>query len=170
MKTNEKQLFYLNELSDYKIEDNYPDVRGWDVKDAALRTIGKVKHLVVNKTMAKVVYLDVVVDSSIIDINHDPYTAPVNSGLREFMDSEGENHLIIPIVLADLNIEKEYVISETVDHNTFAGTQKFHINTRADQDYENDLQHSSARNSLNPADLHEQERLAILKRSHNIEK
>ncbi|PKP19415.1 MAG: photosystem reaction center subunit H, partial [Bacteroidetes bacterium HGW-Bacteroidetes-22] len=35
-----KNLFKLDELSGYKVAENYSDVRGWDVKDANNRTIG----------------------------------------------------------------------------------------------------------------------------------
>jgi hypothetical protein len=62
MTDTNKNLFNLDELSGYKVAENYSDVRGWDVKDANNRTIGKVDHLLVNKTAERVVYLDVEVD------------------------------------------------------------------------------------------------------------
>ncbi len=59
---NNKHLFYLNELSDYKVASDDPDVRGWKVKDSDNRVIGKVDNLLVNKNTERVVYLDVVLD------------------------------------------------------------------------------------------------------------
>ena len=44
-----KHLYYITELSDYKIANGYPDIRGWDVKDIDNRVIGKVDNLLVNK-------------------------------------------------------------------------------------------------------------------------
>jgi len=45
MTDTNKNLFNLDELSDYKVANDYSDVRGWQVKDANNRTIGKVDHL-----------------------------------------------------------------------------------------------------------------------------
>lgn len=44
-----RSLFYLDELSDYKVKSGDPDVRGWHVKDKDQRVIGKVENLLVNK-------------------------------------------------------------------------------------------------------------------------
>jgi hypothetical protein len=66
--TNQKS-FNLDELSGYKVAENYNDVLGWDVKDANNRIIGKVDHLF-NKTAERVVYLDVEVDTTVIEEGH----------------------------------------------------------------------------------------------------
>ena len=58
MTDTNKNLFNLDELSGYKVADDYSDVRGWDVKDANDRIIGKVEHLLVNKIAERVVYLE----------------------------------------------------------------------------------------------------------------
>ncbi len=55
MTDKNKNLYYLHELSDYKVADNYADVRGWEVKDAGNRTIGQVEGLIVNKKAERVV-------------------------------------------------------------------------------------------------------------------
>lgn len=136
MKTQEKQLFYLDELPDYEIESGYPDVRGWVVKDSALRNVGTVKNLLVNKLTEKVVYLDVEVDSSIIDAQHDPYGRPASAGVHEFINAEGENHIIIPVGLADLNHEEGYVFTESIDNKTFAETKRKRSDAPIDRDYE----------------------------------
>ena len=47
--TKERNLYYLEELSDYKVADSDKDVRGWEVKDIDGRTVGKVDNLLVNK-------------------------------------------------------------------------------------------------------------------------
>lgn len=137
MDKNDRKLFYLHELSDYTIEDGYPDVRGWQVKDKDQRDIGKVDNLLVNKSTERVVYLDVEVDSSIIEVNHQPYSsASQNEGVHEFLNEDGENHLIIPIGLVTLDEDSETVHSNRVDYRTFAETKRKKRHQPIDRDYE----------------------------------
>ena len=86
-KENRKHLYYLNELSDFKVDSDDPDVRGWIVKDVDNRTVGKVDNLLVSKEKKRVLYLDIEVDKSIIDANHDPYGKP-SSEVHEFINME----------------------------------------------------------------------------------
>lgn len=146
MKTEEKQLKYLSELSDYKVDDQYADVRDWEVKDSALRPIGTVKNLLVNMKSKQVVYLDVKVDATIIDAKHDPYGTPANPDMREFVNEKGENHIIIPIGLVDIDMERKYVFTESIDHNTFASTKRIRENMPIDRGYENSVLSSYRRN------------------------
>lgn len=145
MSTQEKQLYYLSELKDYTVDGGYADVRGWRVKDSALRDIGVVKNLLVNKRTQRVVYLDVEVDSSIIDAKHDPYGGPGNSVIREFINEDGENHIILPIGLVDINVDDKYVFTESIDHTTFAETKRFKENSPIERDYETAVLDSYAR-------------------------
>lgn len=115
----------MDELTDYKVASDYNDVRGWDVVDANSRTIGKVDNLLVNKNAERVVYLDVEVDEAIIEEGHDPYQAPVSEGVHEFVDKEGDNHLIVPIGMASLDENNKRVITDQIDHSTFASTKRF---------------------------------------------
>lgn len=137
MKTQKKQLYYLHELTDYKIDGGYTDIRGWNVKDSALRNIGTVKNLLVNKETKRVVYVDVEVDPTIIDASHDAYGEPSNTDIREFINEKGENHIIIPIGLVEINLKPEYIFTESIDHHTFAGTKRIRKNSPIDRDYEN---------------------------------
>jgi len=136
MSTSEKHLYRLEELSDYKIASGYPDVRGWEVRDLNNRVIGKVSELLANVEREKVVYLDVEVDDTIIDAGHDPYGRPANKDVHEFINEKGENHVIIPIGLAELNEEKEYVSTSTIDHRTFAETKRFRREAPIAREYE----------------------------------
>lgn len=132
----EKHLYYLDELKDYKISSGYPDVRGWDVKDAENRVVGKVDNLLVNKESERVVYLDVEVDQSIIDANHDPYGESADPEVREFINKEGENHLIIPIGYVKLNEELKNVYCDKISHRTFSETKRIKKGEPLDRDYE----------------------------------
>jgi hypothetical protein len=52
-------------------------------EDANNRIIGKVDHLLVNKTAERVVYLDVEVDTTVIEEGHE-YDNRVSAGVHEF--------------------------------------------------------------------------------------
>lgn len=136
MTEKKKHLYYLNELSDFKVDSDDPDVRGWKVKDVDNRVVGKVDNLLVSKEKKRVVYLDVEVDKSIIDANHDPYGKPASGDVHEFMNKDGENHLILPIGLARLNRDEKYVYTDSIDHRTFAETKRKEKGADVDRDYE----------------------------------
>ncbi|MCO5252324.1 MAG: PRC-barrel domain-containing protein [Candidatus Kapabacteria bacterium] len=125
MTDTNQNLFNLDELSGYKVAENYSDVRGWDVKDANNRTIGKVEHLLVNKTAERVVYLDVEVDTTLIEQGHDTYQDKASEGVHGFLNKDGENHLIIPIGMANLDEENKLVNTNQIDSSTFAKTKRF---------------------------------------------
>lgn len=138
MTDTNKNLFNLDELSGYKVADNYHDVRGWDVKDANNRTIGKVDHLLVNKIAERVVYLDVEVDESLIEDGHDTYQTKVSDGVHQFLNQDGENHLIIPIGMANIDEENEFVSTNQIDSSTFAKAKRFKKGDEIDFGYELD--------------------------------
>jgi hypothetical protein len=125
MTDTNKNLFNLDELSDYKVAENYSDVRGWDVKDANNRTVGKVDHLLVNKIAERVVYLDVEVDTTLIEEGYKTYQNQVSKGVHGFLNKEGENHLIIPIGMASIDEKNKLVNTNQIDSTTFAKAKRF---------------------------------------------
>jgi hypothetical protein len=136
MTDKNKNLFNLDELSGYKVAENYHDVRGWDVKDANDRTIGKVDHLLVNKTAERVVYLDIEVAESMIEDEHNTYQNLVSDGVHEFLNKDGENHLIIPIGMAKIDEKNKLVSTNQIDSSTFAKTKRFKKGDVLDFGYE----------------------------------
>jgi hypothetical protein len=90
----------------------------------------------VNKDLEKVVYLDVEVDDSIIEANHDPYATPANAGLREFVNKEGENHIIIPIGMVTIESKEKFVFADSIGYQTFAGTKRMIPGANINRDYE----------------------------------
>lgn len=136
MSEKNKNLYYLDDLSDYKVASDDSDVRGWEVKDADNRTVGKVDGLLANKETKRVIYLDIEVDKSLIEDGHEVYNKSANEGVHEFVNKEGENHLIIPIGLVRLDVEKEKVLTDEIDHNTFAKTKRFSKGAKLDRNYE----------------------------------
>lgn len=131
-----KTIFYLDELSDYKVASDYSDITGWPVRDADNRVIGKVDRLLVNKKAERVVYIDVEVDKTILDAEHDPYAKPSASGMHEFINKEGDNHLIIPIGMVNLDKENKIVRSTEINYSTFSRTPRFRRGADIYADYE----------------------------------
>ncbi|MFV8226036.1 photosystem reaction center subunit H, partial [Christiangramia aquimixticola] len=136
MATQEKHLYYLSELKDYKVDHHDHDIRGWTVKDRDYRTVGKVDNLLVNKELQKVVYVDVEVDQSILDRNYDPYSAKADKDLKEFINKDGENHIIIPIGLVEINDKEKYIYTASIDHQTFSETKRYRSGTEISRNYE----------------------------------
>ena len=134
-KENRKHLYYLHELSDYKVDSDDPDVRGWPVKDVDNRVVGKVDNLLVSKEKKRVLYLDIEVDKTIIDANHDPY-GKSSSDVHEFLNKDGENHLILPIGMARINVDDKFVYTDRINHQTFAETKRMEKGYDVDRDYE----------------------------------
>ncbi|WP_373523518.1 PRC-barrel domain-containing protein [Aquiflexum sp.] len=136
MPENNKNLYYLDDLSGYKVASNDSDVRGWEIIDADNRTVGKVDGLLANKETKRVIYLDIEVDKSLIEDGHEVYNKSANEGVHEFVNKEGENHLIIPIGLVRLDDENEKVLTDEINHDTFAKTKRFIKGAKLDRNYE----------------------------------
>lgn len=136
MENTSKHLYHISDLKDYKVSDGYKDVRNWPVRDRDNRIIGKVDNLLVNLDAQKVMYLDVNVDNSIIEKNYDPYRSTTTNEIREFINKEGDTHVIIPIGLVDINSEDKFVYTETLDHNAFAETKRHNPDRNISRDYE----------------------------------
>jgi hypothetical protein len=144
-----KNLFNLDELSGYKVAENYNDVLGWNVKDANNRIIGKVDHLLVNKTAERVVYLDVEVDTTVIEEGHETYDNRVSAVIHEFLNKEGENHLIIPIGMVIIDEKNKLVNTNQIDSSTFAKANRFKKGDVIDFEYElNSLRHYRGDNTI----------------------
>jgi sporulation protein YlmC with PRC-barrel domain len=136
MSNNNKNLCYLEELPDYQVASDYYDVRGWDIIDAENRTVGKVTNLLVNKQAERVVYLDVEVNKSLIEVGYKTYQVPASDGVHGFLNKDGDEHLIVPIGMVSLNREQKKVISKQIDYNTFAKARRFNKGAAIDLDYE----------------------------------
>ena len=122
---NNKDLYYLNELSDYQVASDYPDVRGWKVEDAQGHVIGKVDDLLVSKQKERVVYLDVEMHDDQLKDNSQLLNTPASDGVHGFVNKEGENHLILPIGLVQLREEEEVVYTSKINQDTFLKAKRF---------------------------------------------
>jgi len=143
MENKNKNLYRLDELSDYKIASNYSDVRGWKIVDADNRTIGKIDNLWVNKDMQRVVYLDVNVDKSLIeDSRNEVHDAIENQNGQEFVYKDGDSHIIIPIGSVSINKDTKIVMANNIGYNTFRKTSRYSTQHNFDRNYERRVMHS----------------------------
>jgi photosynthetic reaction center H subunit len=86
----------LSQLDDYEIADGYPEVRGWEVRDSADRSIGRVHDLLVDVGELRVRYLDVEL-------------AP------KFARAEADRRVLIPVENADLDGTGDQVLLPGID-------------------------------------------------------
>lgn len=98
METTDNSGKHLQRLkhSNYEIADGEPDIRGWDVKDAAGKTIGEVDELIFDVQSLKVRYM--VVDTGHNDLDLDKRDVLIPIGLGELHKSDDD--VIVPGVTA----------------------------------------------------------------------
>lgn len=136
MSDNNKELYYLEELPDYKVASDDRDVRGWDVVDADNRTIGKVTNLLVSKKHERVIYLDVKIDRSLLEACPDTHQPPSGEGVHGVMDKNGEDHLIVPVGMVSLDEERKKVLTNQIGFTTFTRARRFHEGATIEREYE----------------------------------
>lgn len=136
MSEENNMLVYLGELPDYKVADDYRDVRNWPVKDVTNRTIGIVDGLMVNKEAKRVVYLDVEVDSSLINQSRVNRVGSPQEDVYEFLNKDGDDHLIIPVEMVILDEGKREVHANKIRYETFAKARRFRKEAGIDEIYE----------------------------------
>lgn len=137
MEKKERNLYRLDELSDYKIASDYPDIRGWKIVDADNQTIGKIDNLWVNKDMQRVVYLDVNLDKKLIeDSKAEVHDAIASDNGREFVYKEGDSHIIIPIGSVNINKDTKIFMATNIGYNTFRKTNRYNHQHNFDRNYE----------------------------------
>ncbi|WKL48868.1 PRC-barrel domain-containing protein [Flavobacterium pectinovorum] len=137
MENKDKNLYRLDELSDYKVASNYSDVRGWKIVDAENHTIGKIDNLWVNKDMQRVVYLDVKLDKKLIDDHRNEVRDVIaNDNGKEFIYKEGDSHIIIPIGSVNINTDTKIVMANSIGYDTFRNTSRYNTQHNFDREYE----------------------------------
>ncbi len=139
MLSKNANLFYLEELPDYKVADGYSDVRNWTVKDDTGTTIGVVDDLLINKITDAVVYLDVKVDSGQQDGHSDKINIPGGSAIHEYSNSAGEEHIMIPTGMVNLDELEDIVYTNQLFTRTLEKIIRLKKGAPVDRDYENAL-------------------------------
>ena len=143
MENKDRNLYRLDELSDYKVASHYSDIRGWKIVDADNQTIGKVDNLWVNKDMQRVVYLDVNVDKGLIDDSkNEVHDAIANDNVGEFIYKDGNSHIIIPIGSVSINKDTKIVMANSIGYDTFRKTTRYNQQHNFDRNYEKKIMES----------------------------
>ena len=85
------RLARLDDLDGYQVADGEPDPRGWDVRAADGKTIGRVDSLIADTGAMKVRYLDVALDKDALDLSEDRHVLiPIGgAALAEEEDAVG---------------------------------------------------------------------------------
>ncbi len=96
----------------------------------------KVDNLLVSKDAERVVYLDAEMDKSLAEDEHETSTVAVGKGMHEFLNKDGDNHIIVPTELVRLEEKNRKVICKELNHETFAKTGRFSKETSMGQLYE----------------------------------
>jgi len=137
MENKDRNLYRLDELSDYKVASDYSDVRGWKIVDADNHTIGTIDNLWVNKDMQRVIYLDVKADKALMEDSHrEVHDTIAGENEREFMYRDGDSHLIIPIGSVNINKDTKIVMAKGIGYDTFRKTGRYNSQQRFDRNYE----------------------------------
>jgi len=143
MEKKDRNLYRLDELSDYKIASNYSDIRGWKIVDAENHTIGKVDNLWVNKDMQRVVYVDVNLDKRLIeDSRNEVHDVIANDSGKEFVYKDGDSHIIIPIGSVTINKDTKIVMANKIGYDTFRKTSRYDRQHNFDRNYERNVLNS----------------------------
>ncbi|HEX2202052.1 MAG TPA: DUF2382 domain-containing protein [Longimicrobium sp.] len=114
----------LNQLSDFKVAEGDPDVRGWEVQSADGRKIGSIDELLIDTNAMKVRYLDVEVD-------------------RGMVAGGDDRHVLIPIGYARLERDGDRVIVDNLSASDL-GTLPAYDHTPLTRDYETSVRDSFA--------------------------
>lgn len=135
-KQENRTLYYLDEMSGYKVASDYEDVRGWEVVDNSNRVIGEVDDLLVNKNTERVVYLDVEIDDELAEQVSKANDRPVTEGTHSYVNDEGENHLIIPVGTIDIDEDNKKVYARDIEFARFMQAKWIRKGSHIDRDYE----------------------------------
>lgn len=103
---------------DYKVAEGDEDVRGWDIMDSTGNKIGEVDELIVDTDAMKVRYLEVDVDSSIVDTN--------------------DHHVLVPIGSATIDRSSKNVMVSNLNSSSLANYPAYRGETIT-RDYEHQL-------------------------------
>jgi sporulation protein YlmC with PRC-barrel domain len=122
----------LGQLDDYRVAQDDPDVRGWEVLASDGRKIGEVDELLVDTNAMKVRYLDVDVDDGVIGDGMD-------------------RHVLIPIGYARLERDRDCVMVDGLASADLQGLPSYDQGPLT-RDFESSVRESFSGRRTTPAD------------------
>jgi len=108
----------LDQLSDMKVADGDPDVRGWEVVSADGRKVGEVDNLLVDTSAMKVRYLSVELE-------------------KDVRGSDGDRNILIPVGHARLDESDDRVLVNSMRADQVSTIPRY--TGRLDREYEDSL-------------------------------
>jgi sporulation protein YlmC with PRC-barrel domain len=129
------------------VSDSDKDVRGWPLKDNNGEYIGTVDNLLISKNDERVVYLDVEVDEEITKANDSPYSRSADEGANTFLNEEGENHIIVPVGMVNLDLDEEIANTPKISRRIFSETKRIEPGSMIDRHYETNVLESYNRDN-----------------------
>jgi hypothetical protein len=76
-------------------------------------------------------------------VGHDPFRDQTREdGVREYINKDGDNHLIIPIGMVDILRDPDVIRTNAIDHTTFRNTRRFSKGGTIDRAYEKEVYNS----------------------------
>lgn len=102
----EVRLVRLEELKGFQVAEGDHDIRGWEVKTADGRKIGKVEELIVDPYERRVRYMEVKVEREVLNTDHD-------------------RHVLVPIGAARLKDDGNDVLIERLPAQGIAGVPAY---------------------------------------------
>ena len=92
-------LAHSHDLEHFKIPDGDPDPRGWDVKTADGRDLGKVSDLLVDTATGRIRYLELAVDKDVVKAGaRDYYLVPIGEARLD----DDRDDVVVNLSAADL--------------------------------------------------------------------
>ncbi len=106
------RLFRMHELKDWRVAKGEPDVRGWDVKTIAGKSIGKIVDLLVDPTRGEVVMLEIRLDEG----GNDHTLAPIRAAQFDRANK------VVNLDSSDVQSPSAPSLTETETHKSLAAT------------------------------------------------
>jgi photosynthetic reaction center H subunit len=91
------RLVHLDDVDEFKVADGDPDIRGWDVRTADGRKVGKVEDLIVDTGLMKVRYIEAKLDRAVTHTDDDRYVL-IPIGTARLDDDEDDVFLATNVV------------------------------------------------------------------------
>ena len=111
--TKHKNIFRLEDLSDYKVADGYHDVRNWPVVGQGGFKIGRVEHLIVDKAAQRVRYIEVEMDDNWFK-DEPKVGIDKSSGVHFTLNRDGDQHMLVPIGMVRLDADHDKVLADAI--------------------------------------------------------
>lgn len=134
-----KHLKYLNNLKEYKVARNNPDVRGWTLLDADKKEVGKIENFLVDMDAEAVRYLEVSIkpeNKNAIDTK----TAARSVEAPHTIRTKNEDvRLIVPIGLARINQDDQNVFTDSITTENYRNLPVLSQGQTPDEQFEREV-------------------------------